>query len=102
MRTSRRCVKCQCPRLWHVDPVMVPDTDSSNVVELLPAVARAGSGAAVTGEFKKRVEAGRFEVWICSACGYTEWYAHEVNDMLAWLSRNPRSGVRYSDADAAS
>ncbi|GAB3847891.1 hypothetical protein GCM10027610_068580 [Dactylosporangium cerinum] len=48
----------------------------------------------------KRVEAGRFEVWICAACGYTEWYAHEVNEALAWLTQNPHSGVRYYDADA--
>ena len=101
MRTSRRCVKCQCPRLWHVDPVLIPDSDSSNALDLLPAVSRAASGAASGGEFGKRVVAGRFEMWICVACGYTEWYAHEVNDMLAWLSRNPKAGVRYYDADAA-
>ncbi|WP_460492904.1 hypothetical protein [Dactylosporangium cerinum] len=39
-------------------------------------------------------------MWICAACGYTEWYAHEVNEALAWLTQNPHSGVRYYDADA--
>jgi predicted nucleic-acid-binding Zn-ribbon protein len=100
MRTSRRCVKCQCPRLWHIDPVLLPDTDSRNSVELLPGITRLASGSAVGTDLGKRTEAGRFEVWICTACGYTEWYAHQVNEALAWLTRNPRSGVHYYDADA--
>ncbi|WP_426512681.1 hypothetical protein ACPPVO_19820 [Dactylosporangium sp. McL0621] len=100
MRTSRRCVKCQCPRLWHIDPVMIPDNDGSNLVALLPGVARLASGAATGGELRQRIEAGRFEAWVCTACGYTEWYAHEVNETLARLARNPRSGVRHHDADA--
>ncbi|WP_326559161.1 hypothetical protein [Micromonospora sp. NBC_01796] len=101
MRTSRRCVKCGCPRLWQVDPFMVPDPDSGNVVKLLPGVTRLASGSAIGEEMRKRIEAGRFEVWICAACGYTEWYALDVNDMLGWLSQNPRSGVRHHDADAS-
>ncbi|WP_432988882.1 hypothetical protein [Dactylosporangium sp. CA-233914] len=80
---------------------MIPDGDSSNVVVPLPAVTRLGSGSAVGAEFRRRLEAGHFEAWICTACGYTEWYALEVNEVLARLSQNPRSGVLYYDADAA-
>jgi hypothetical protein len=79
---------------------MIPDADSSNVVKLLPGVTRLASGSAVGGELRKRIQAGRFEVWICAGCGYTEWYAVEVNEMLAWLAQNPQSGVHYHDADA--
>ncbi|MEV0570184.1 hypothetical protein [Dactylosporangium sp. NPDC050588] len=80
---------------------MLPEPDNRNVVDVLPAVTRWASGSADGGSTGKRIEAGRFEVWICVACGYTEWYALQVNEMLAWLSRNTSSGVRYYDADAA-
>ncbi|MER7279073.1 hypothetical protein ABT369_32005 [Dactylosporangium sp. NPDC000244] len=100
MRMSRHCVKCQCPRLWQINPFMVPDNDSSNVVLPLPGISRLHSGAAVGAELRRRLEAGRFEVWICTACGYTEWYAFEVNDALARISQNPHSGVFYHDAGA--
>ncbi|GAA3217766.1 hypothetical protein ACFO1B_46125 [Dactylosporangium siamense] len=79
---------------------MVPDTESINGLTLLPGVTRSSSGAANSGGSGRRVESGRFEVWICAACGYTEWYAHEVNEALAWLTQHPHSGVRYYDADA--
>ncbi|MEV4139265.1 hypothetical protein AB0J72_44760 [Dactylosporangium sp. NPDC049742] len=80
---------------------MLPEPDNRNVVDVLPAVARWASGSADGGSTGKRIEAGRFEVWICAACGYTEWYALQVNEMLAWLSRNTSSGVHYYDADSA-
>jgi hypothetical protein len=28
-----------------------------------------------------RVEAGSFELIICSACGYTEWYAYDLEGL---------------------
>ncbi|MEU0558013.1 hypothetical protein [Dactylosporangium sp. NPDC006015] len=86
--------------MWHIDPVMLPEPDNRNVVDVLPAVTRWASGSADGGSTDKRIEAGRFEVWICAACGYTEWYSLQVNEMLAWLTHNPRSGVHYYDADA--
>ncbi|WP_433042091.1 hypothetical protein [Dactylosporangium sp. CS-033363] len=100
MRTTRRCVKCQCPRLWQIDPFLIPDGDSSNVAVPLPPITRLGSGSATGAELRRRRQAGRFELWICTACGYTEWYAHDVNETLAALAQNPRSGVHHHDADA--
>jgi predicted nucleic-acid-binding Zn-ribbon protein len=40
----------------------------------LPAVA--GSG-----QEQKFVEAGRYQAWICTACGYTEWYATRLEEL---------------------
>ncbi len=79
---------------------MVPDWESNNVVQPLPAVARAGSGTTETHGWEKKLVAGAFEVWICSACGLTEWYAGGVNETLAKLSRIEGSGVAYVDGDA--
>lgn len=42
----------------------------------------------------RRVEVGTFEVWICKQCGFTEWYANDVNEQLAELAQRPESGVR--------
>lgn len=38
---------------------------------------------------------GTFEAWICSQCGFTEWYAKDVNESLAILSRTFGTGVRF-------
>jgi hypothetical protein len=47
-------------------------------------------------------QAGTFEQWICSACGFTEWYAKEmtvVNQALATLATVHDSGVTFFDGD---
>lgn len=79
---------------------MLPVEDSSNALFMVPAVARASSGSTETHEFGKRQEHGSLEVWICTSCGLTEWYSANVNQALAQLSRNPKSGVTYVDGDS--
>ena len=49
----------------------------------------------------KIAEAGRFEVWICAACGYSEWYATRLEELavlaattgsVRLIDRDPRTG----------
>jgi hypothetical protein len=47
-----------------------------------------------------RIAAGSFEAWVCTACGYTEWYALRANQQLATMAQDPSSGVRLWDASA--
>ncbi len=99
MRQSLRCPKCTCRKLWRMYPFMVDDMDSSNVVKVLAGVARFAGGT-TKGGLGKKIQRGAFEVWICSACGLTEWYAAGVNEALADLSRVHDSGVAFVDGDA--
>ena len=46
------------------------------------------------------VEAGDLDAYICSQCGYTEWYAPPtvVNEALAKVLEHPEEGVTLLDA----
>lgn len=43
------------------------------------------------------VTAGWIEVWVCSNCGYAEWYAQGMNEALGRLAQSPETGVRLVD-----
>jgi predicted nucleic-acid-binding Zn-ribbon protein len=43
--------------------------------------------------------AGTFEAWVCAACGFTEYYAKDINEALSVLARIPSSGVSCFDGD---
>jgi hypothetical protein len=99
VRTTHRCPKCQCPGVWQVDPVLLPNPESSNSNVVMPVVTRSGSGAADKHELRPRRTGGHFEMWICWGCGYTEWYAVGVNETLGALAQaSPTSGVRYHNS----
>jgi hypothetical protein len=98
MRDSMRCPNCECRRLWQMHPFM-RRLDDQVSVEQVPVLAVAGQFS--VQDFKvsqQRAEAGTFELWICVQCGYTEWYARDVNLALAELARAGRGGVKYHDA----
>jgi hypothetical protein len=40
---------------------------------------------------------GDFEVWICAACGLTEWYAHNMNEELRALAASGAQGIQWID-----
>lgn len=71
----------------------------------MPAVTRDQSGLPRREGFGRR-SAGTLEMWVCSSCGYVEWYAQqmrELTELLTALSRIPPSGVRFHDGgDSAS
>jgi hypothetical protein len=57
------------------------------------------------GPTERCLQAGTFEQWICSACGFTEWYTKEmnvVNQVLATLATVHDSGVTFFDGDLPS
>lgn len=100
MRTSHTCPKCACKRLYVVSDVHQPDTESSNGLHRF-FVHAAPVAADVTGSAegtRYRTHAGRFESWVCSHCGFTEWYARDPERVLEALSRDPEGGVRVVEA----
>jgi hypothetical protein len=98
MRDTLHCKACASRKLWRVHPVLLPQFDSPNANYPMPAICRSSSGT-IEYDLGKREQAGTFEIWICSACGLTEWYATNVNDTLQYLSRAHGSGVSLVDGD---
>ncbi|CAN5193256.1 hypothetical protein BH09MYX1_BH09MYX1_57550 [soil metagenome] len=95
MRTTARCPKCNCQKLY-VCENRQPDDDSSNVVHgfrvTTVEISREDLGAQSGSSYRTHV--GTYETWICSGCGYTEWYAQDPEHLLEKLSKMRGSGVR--------
>jgi len=106
MRTTLRCPKCDSRKIYEMAPFAIPEWQYSNSVKPFPVVTRPGTIQLLPGETEipDRRVAGTFEVWLCSSCGYTEWYAQQTRglaELLAGLARIQSSGVRFHDGDAA-
>jgi predicted nucleic-acid-binding Zn-ribbon protein len=79
MKTSGRCPKCGCGKLYVVEEVRQPAQESINgIVKLcVTTAAVSAQDVGLTERNDHRAEIGRFDAWICSACGLTEWYAKD-------------------------
>lgn len=94
VKATQTCPKCQSRRLVVVDEVRQPISGTTELQPLYPAAAVTARGI-----FGAEVGAGgRFEAWICAKCGFTEWYASGLEDLVT-LSRLARSGVRVVDGE---
>jgi hypothetical protein len=76
MKTSMQCLKCKHRRLWIIDEVKQPDINSGNRAWTMAVTCKEAKAGLFKGE--NRVSAGSFQVVICEACGYTEWYARDL------------------------
>ena len=86
MRQSLSCLKCGHRRLWVVDHVDHATINAEMIVPMSVTTSPTPSGAAHYG-------VGRFQAIICAQCGYTEWYAHQL-ELLNERAKDPSSGVR--------
>lgn len=85
MKTTLTCPKCNHRAIWVIDPVTQPN-DPSHAIERFVVVARETSPGV-------RSVAGRYEVFVCAGCGYTEWYAKDLAN-LQYFAADPSYGVR--------
>src|SRR5262245_11168854 len=102
MKFSGKCSKCGSVRLWVIETVGVGN-GSPNRRDLPVTVAYIPPGdvpfwSLRFSDVSKYVEVGTFEAWVCANCGFTEWYAKDVNDTLAELAKHPETGIRLVDA----
>lgn len=98
MRTTLTCPKCSCRKLFKVDK-MVHNGEyaGGDALSVTYANVPPRPGTKYTGDW---ANAGTFEAWVCSGCGFTELYARDANDALALLSQNPaESGVHLIDGN---
>ncbi len=70
MKQSKRCQKCQSTEIYHSPYVM--DRGEGNAAMCL-AIRRTGPIDAH--------EVGRFEVFVCRSCGYSELYVVDFADL---------------------
>lgn len=95
MKTSGACPKCSCAKLYVVEEVTQPDNESSNstVPFFMQAARLSQRDTGVTEGTSYRSQVGKFETWICSGCGFTEWYAKDLNE-IGLLARHWGGGIR--------
>jgi predicted nucleic-acid-binding Zn-ribbon protein len=82
MKKSLMCPKCEGRQIWRIDTVKVRTAPSPTN---LPLVVRS--------TWRGLESSGGFEAFICNGCGYTEWYAHGLDE----LKHDPQEGVQLID-----
>jgi predicted nucleic-acid-binding Zn-ribbon protein len=99
MKQSGLCPKCTSDELFIVETVTQPNQDSINGTHATTvfAVYTETGERGLLGNKSRRYEAGTFEAWVCSQCGFTEWYAKHANEVLGEMARRGE-GVRYAKA----
>jgi predicted nucleic-acid-binding Zn-ribbon protein len=101
MKTTARCPKCSGTKLFVCANVQ-PAWDFVNGVHPFHIttieLSTDETGASEGSRFRSHV--GRYETWICAACGFTEWYAQDAQGLLDRLAKIPGTGVRVVGGDA--
>lgn len=97
MRNTLACPKCSCRQLFVVEKVQQPDGAEAGGYPLVVTYDVADP----KNWLRRRYEAGYFEAWVCTACGFTELYARDANAMLGAMAQSPDSRVRFVDGNAA-
>lgn len=82
MKNSLACPKCESRTLWRIEDFRTGPEFGGE----LPVAAWRMAG--IVG---KRV--GRFEAFVCSQCGYTEFWATSIEE----LQPKPRKGIHFID-----
>lgn len=90
VKKTQRCVKCQGQRLWVIERFRIPGEYLGGVE--LPVVVNQEEPAKFFA-MSRAMPQGSFELWVCEACGYSEFWAKG----LSGLRENPEAGVRLVD-----
>lgn len=90
MRKTLICPKCEGRKLWHIENVQ-------ELTEMGPKPIRVAFNQTL---FRAK-PLGFFEAFICAGCGYTEWYAHGIEEMrpsakdgIHFIDNEPGAGLR--------
>lgn len=97
MRNSLQCPKCQHRKIWHLEKVRHYSTYAGGTpfcVVYEKPVGPIKTGFFSEGE-RETMTVGHYDVFVCSSCGYAEWYAQDFQD----LEENPEEGVRLLDGE---
>lgn len=92
MRTTQTCPKCLGKRFAVTDEFRQPDCETPNVTRPFPAFTIVTDQRGLARE-----TLGRFWTWICLGCGYTEFYAYDIEHVEELAKRWP-DRLRIVDA----
>ena len=90
MKNSRKCPKCQCTRLWVVEPLRTVYEYSPGTLPLHLDYDQV-EGTNFLNRSKRQV--GTLDAWICADCGFTELWAKGLQK----LQHAPERGIRLID-----
>lgn len=86
MQSNLKCAKCNHGKLLVVDELHYR-AEAGHVNPVL-----------VYAHYAPPKYEGRFQVIICTRCGYTEWWAHHIDELLKDISKfHPRARLVDSD-----
>lgn len=93
MKRTQQCPKCQGRRLWLIEPFRVPSEVAAG--QTLPVLTHQPQPGGLFAIARANPQ-GRFDLWVCDACGYCELWASG----LSGLRHDPAAGVRLVDTTA--
>lgn len=91
MKTTKTCPKCAGKKLWVVDPLQTVHEYAPGTLPLHLAYKQKTGDTGWLASKTERV--GRLAAWICAACGFSELWASELEQ----LQPDPEAGIRLVD-----
>lgn len=93
VKRTQQCPKCEGRKFWIVERYRIPGEYEGGAQ--LPVVANQQEPGGFLSMGRTSPQ-GRFDLWVCEACGYTELWARELSGIREDLA----AGVRHLDAKA--
>lgn len=90
VKRTQQCPKCQGRKLWIIERYRIPGEYAGGVE--LPIVSHQKEEGGFLSMARTSPQ-GRFDLWVCEGCGYTELWAAG----LSGLREDPSLGVRRVD-----
>jgi predicted nucleic-acid-binding Zn-ribbon protein len=88
LKRDLACPHCECRQVWHIAEMHERGEAAAFEKPIAPL------NVVLQQKFFKLYNGvGTFETYICKRCGFTEWYAHGLDELKA----DPEHGVRLLD-----
>ena len=93
MKNHLRCPKCAGKRIWVIEKYRIPGEAAEG--RELPVLPHQPAGPAGGGflSLARVAPVGRFDLFLCDGCGYSELWASGFRELVA----DPARGVRLID-----
>jgi hypothetical protein len=92
VKRNQRCTKCDGKRIWVIEAFRIPtETAQGQVLPVVPHQEAMSSGFLALARMKP---VGHFDLYVCGACGYSELWAADLDD----LRPDAAKGVRLLDS----
>jgi predicted nucleic-acid-binding Zn-ribbon protein len=87
MKNASACLKCGHETIWRIDPLCFFDRGFANVITPLPVACRMidNENPGLLSRPTLRKEVGKFVVYTCAGCGFSEMYAADIEELGALM-----------------